>query len=73
MFIDFFKGLTDISKSWNLNKKICNNNKLLRFEIQNNEKFQPFQKLQALKSPGPLNCDIVYGRNRKDILIKSYL
>ena len=49
MFIDFFKGLTDISKSWNLNKKICNNHKLLCFEIQNNQKFQPFQKLQVLK------------------------
>ena len=46
---DFFKGLTDISKSWNLNKKICNNHKWLCFEIQNNQKFQPFQKLQVLK------------------------
>ena len=50
MFIDFFKGLTDISKSWNLNKKICNDHKLLCFEIQNNQKFQPFQKLQVLKT-----------------------
>ena len=50
MFIDFFKGLTDISKSWNLDRKIRNNHKLLRFEIQNNTKFQLFQKLQVLKS-----------------------
>ena len=50
MFIDFFKDLTDISKCWNLNKKICNNHKLLRFEIQNNQKFQPFQKLQVLNA-----------------------
>ena len=50
MFIDFFKGLTDISKSWNLDRKIHNNHKSLCFEIQNNTKFQPFQKLQVLKT-----------------------
>ena len=49
MFIDFFKGLTDISKSWNLDRKNCNNHKLLCFEIQSDTKFQPFQKLQFLK------------------------
>ena len=37
MFIDFFKGLTDISKSWNLDRKILFNSKLLCFEIQNNQ------------------------------------
>ena len=49
MFIDFSKGLTDISKSWKLDRKICNSYKLLCFEIQNNQKFQPFQKLRVLK------------------------
>ena len=61
MFIDFFKGLTDISKSWNLNKKICNNHKLLRFEIQNNQKFHFFQKLQVLKVESYI-CSIVIGQ-----------
>ena len=77
MFIDFFKGLTDISKSWNLNKKICNNHKLLRFEIQNNQKFQPFQKLQALKTPPAPQRDWttdtrIDGRTDKKINKKTY-
>ena len=48
MFIDFFKGLSDIFKSWNLNKKICNNHKLLRFKNSEQSKISTFPK-----TPGP--------------------
>ena len=45
MKVEFFKGLTDISKRRNLDRKICNNSKLLCFEVQKNQKYQLLQKL----------------------------
>ena len=50
MKVEFFKGLTDISKRRNLDRKICNNLKLLSLKIQKNQKYQLLQKLQTLKA-----------------------
>ena len=50
MKVEFFKGLTDISKRRNLDRKICNNLKLLCLKIQKNQKYPLLQKLQTLNS-----------------------
>ena len=55
MKVEFFKGLTDISKRRNLDRKICNNLKLLSLKIQKNQKYQLLQKLQTLNVLNVLN------------------